>query len=229
MVFSGFKHEGYFAVKRILIFALLGGLLSIGSGCGLMQAIFCYRPCVMRGDCPPGPCDSFCGDDCGDCGPAWGMPRGRVAVPRRAVVSDDCGVVRGPICGPACGGYDPCMDPCGECCYGRCWHRGPLSCIFALFMRESWYGPSCGERYWGDFYSDPPDCWDPCDCYGNYSGGSQNVYSRQARRVDRYSGDYFDYGMPNGGGGEQIISENERVVAPAPRPTPAPKPRNAAR
>jgi len=32
-------------------------------------------------------------------------------------------------------------------------------------------GKGCGEIYWGEWISDPPDCCDPCDqCYGCYTG-----------------------------------------------------------
>jgi hypothetical protein len=48
---------------------------------------------------------------------------------------------------------------------------GPLTPLFALFTRDSWCGSGCGERYWGDFYGDPPDCCDPCDRCGNFTGG----------------------------------------------------------
>ena len=131
-------------MKRILLFGLLGGLLSIGSGCGLMQAVFCYRPCVDRGDCVSGCCGATCGDDCDDCGPAWGP----APAPRRAI-ANDCGVTRDrPVRSWNCY-QEPGMDPCGECCQEHCWHRGPLSCVFALFARETWCGPTCGRTILG--------------------------------------------------------------------------------
>lgn len=85
-------------MKRILLFGLLAGLLTNGTGCGLFQAVFCYRPCVIRGDC-----DGYRSDGCGDCGPvaAYGRPvRGPVYGPRRAMMAD---------CGDGCG--DGCGDP----------------------------------------------------------------------------------------------------------------------
>lgn len=143
-------------MKRILLLCLLGGALFANSGCGLLHAVCSYRPCVSRGDCSVGPCD-----ECGDfCGPTCRSVRGPV-VARRTVSCNDC-----------CDSCDPCADPCGRGAYGRCWYRGPLSCVFALFMPHYWQGCGCSEqRYWGDFYSDPPDCWDPCDGCGNYTGG----------------------------------------------------------
>ena len=94
-----------------------------------------------------------CGDGCDDCGGECAQPCGR------------------PCFGRCTTGCDPCGDPCGDGCYGRPWYRGPVSCLFALFSPQCWCGPSCGERYWGDFYSDPPDCGIRAMTRGNYSGG----------------------------------------------------------
>jgi hypothetical protein len=84
----------------------------------------------------------------------------------------DCCAPCGDSSGDSCG--DTCGDPCGTpCTRGACRDRtpcGPLSVVFSIFDRNTWCGPSCGERYWGDFYSDPPDCQDPCDRCGNYTG-----------------------------------------------------------
>jgi len=67
-----------------------------------------------------------------------------------------------------------------------------LSCLFDILAHRSWCGPSCGERYWGDFYSDPPDIWDPCDCYGNYTGrGCQNC-AGGVRAVDPFTDPFGD-------------------------------------
>ncbi|MCD4726734.1 MAG: hypothetical protein K8R46_03670 [Pirellulales bacterium] len=214
-------------MKRILLFGLLGGLLTVGSGCGLMQAVFCYRPCVTQGDCAPGYgyYNGKCGEDCGgicdpSCGPRWGPARAPAFAPRRALVSDECGR---PCRGPYCHSCAPVRgDPCGERCYDRCWHRGPLSCLFALFTYGSWYGPTCGERYWGDFYSDPPDCWDPCDCYGNNTGGSCHDCGEygDAAGYSRYSRGYADDGVPVAK--KNIISQTDRAVASSPKPASRP-------
>jgi hypothetical protein len=211
-----------------MLFGLLGGLLMTSTGCGLFQAVFCYRPCVMRGDC-----GGMCGDDCDDgCGPVCG--------PRRARGCGDCGDDGCPDCGRplrasrcrscgSCGdcGGDPCADPCGDGCYARPWHRGPLSCLFALFTPSCWGGRTCGQRYWGDFYSDPPDCWDPCDCNGNYSGGCRNCGGGQGR-PSGYTGGYVNGGDEDGvtTSGDRVISD--RVVGqgsqPAAQPHRAPRP-----
>jgi hypothetical protein len=188
-------------VKRLILFGLLGGLLATNTGCGLLQAVFCYRPCVARGNCMP--------DGIGDCGDACGPMNRPVHGMKRACITDDCGPTCGRPCRAtrcqscidscdSCNSCDPCADPCGSGCYGRPWHRGPLSCVFALFMPCTWCGGNCGERYWGDFYSDPPDCWDPCDCYGNYSGGSSSECSTCGG--GNASGGCRNCGNPVGGG-----------------------------
>ena len=38
-------------MKRFILLSLLGGLLATNAGCGLLQAVFCCRPCAPRGDC----------------------------------------------------------------------------------------------------------------------------------------------------------------------------------
>src|SRR5690349_16817589 len=44
------------------------------------------------------------------------------------------------------------------CCGCRGWHG------------REWCGTGCGECYWSEWFNDPPDCHDPCDCYGNLAG-----------------------------------------------------------
>lgn len=91
--------------------------------------------------------------------------------------ADPCG---GPACGPACntcfclpkpiiwdGSCNDCgPGPCESCadCSGDCG-------ILPLLRRSKVCGKGCGEVYWGEWISDPPDCCDPCDqCYGVYTG-----------------------------------------------------------
>ena len=203
-------------VKRLILFCLLGGLLTTNIGCGLLQSVFCYRPCLSSGDCMPGVMGECRDEGCGPtCGPMDRPVRAPAYGARRARVVADCG---GPCLGApsrSCSPCDdPCMDPCGETCYGRCWHRGPLSCIFALLTPTSWWGPSCGERYWGDFYSDPPDCWDPCDGYGNYEGrGGYGCGCRNC--ADGYGVEGYGSGIP--AYGNNVVSRSDRAVGPAPK------------
>ncbi|MEE8451131.1 MAG: hypothetical protein V3R99_04420 [Thermoguttaceae bacterium] len=59
-----------------------------------------------------------------------------------------------------------CADPGAPC--------GPLSFVHSLFHAPSWDCGSCGERYWGDFHGDPPECCDPCDRCGNFTGAAMD-------------------------------------------------------
>lgn len=60
-------------------------------------------------------------------------------------------------CGPHPG--QPCTDGYGEC-----------GILPWLFHGKS-CGKGCGEVYWGEWISDPPDCCDPCDqCTGDWTG-----------------------------------------------------------
>ena len=111
--------------------------------------------------------------------------------------------------------------PAGTGSCGHVWHRGPLSCLFALFSPNAWCGPSCGQRYWGDFYSDPPDCHDPCDCYGNYSGGGGGGGCRScggsAGHTRNYVASQFDDGTPMTEEEGELVPQADRVVTPAAR------------
>ncbi len=104
----------------------------------------CCGPCGPFGHgliCKPG-----CGIDCRPCGPTCGPA---------------CGPSCGPACGPSCGagscGPSLTCSPCGGgikyWLNGRCYH-----------------GRSCGERYWGEWVSDPPNCCDPCNQCADFVG-----------------------------------------------------------
>ncbi len=133
-------------MKRQAVLVLcLAGLLAATSGCGVVHTLV-YEPFG-----PNSICDT---SNCGDCGGAVEHPRAARAACGAGVGACDAGAVD-------CGG-------CGNC--RACVPCGPLSLIFGLFCRETWCGGGCGERYWGDWYGDPPDCCDPCDQCGNYTG-----------------------------------------------------------
>jgi hypothetical protein len=53
-------------------------------------------------------------------------------------------------------------------------YHGPLTWLFAIF-EYGYCDSGCGETYWGEFHSDPPDCCDPCDNCGNYIGPSPGL------------------------------------------------------
>ena len=79
--------------------------------------------------------------------------------------TDNCGPGCQPACASSCGGScGDCADPCAPC--------GPLSIVHKLFCPQKWDCGSCGERYWGDFHGDPPECCDPCDRCGNFTGAT---------------------------------------------------------
>ena len=214
-------------MKRILLFGLLVGMMTASTGCGLFQSIFCYRPCGSCGGSDPCSYGEGCDDGCGPVsGPTRHPVRAAYAPVRRAVVTDcdDGGdVACGRPCRTAnCRNCDPCSDTCGSGSCGRVWHRGPLSCLFALFSPNTWCGPTCGPRYWGDFYSDPPDCQDPCDGYGNYSGGGGcRSCGGSTGHARNYATSQFDDGIPVTEEGD-LVPEADRVVTPATRPTGTP-------
>ena len=81
----------------------------------------------------------------------------------------------------AYGPVDPCVKGCGggDCHDGTCHGGGHAkcdSCGGAKPRIGSWInsklscGSACGEVYWDEWISDPPDCCDPCDDCGNFVG-----------------------------------------------------------
>ncbi len=167
--------SGIDMLKQLLTLGLLCSLLGLGSGC---------RLACGRGWCPDFVCDTqHCEGSCDD---ACGL---------------GCGPVRGyrgcADCGADCG---PCDDSCDTACGPPCCHRGPIRAVlggvFRLLTYDSWCGRSCGPRYWGDFFSDPTDCCDPCDRCGNYTGthvrGCTNCGGGYSQAVDGT----YDEGAP---------------------------------
>jgi len=88
-------------------------------------------------------------------------------------------------------------------------------------MPNCWCGPTCGERYWGDFYSDAPDCRDPCDTYGNYSGGGCRNCGGPSGHTHGHHNGYADDGAPMTQE-DEITPQAEHVMTPAHKPTLAP-------
>jgi len=129
----------------------------------------CAHPCVGV----PGPAygPGFapgCGAACEPCSPAACEPCGPTAC--EAACVEPCGPVIEAGCGPAFGPYYAGGSPyhdgpgCGYCC------RGLLGGVLRIFCPPCWCGKGCGEIYWSEFHSDPPDCCDPCDRHGNFTG-----------------------------------------------------------
>ena len=175
--------------KRVATILFVSGLLASAGGCGVMHALV-YEPFGPGRLCDPTHCeDGSCGtcstcaaptDDC-SCGtaePARGAPcgpavRGRWCRVHRVancrVCADPCDSGDSCASGDACGGPD-----CGGCDYCR---PGPLTWLFRMIGCGTFRCGSCGPRYWGDWYGDPPDCCDPCDNHGNFTAGRQGCSS----------------------------------------------------
>lgn len=139
---------------------------------------------------------------------------------------------------------EPCCGGCGqescECCAPRCPETyvecvGPLSWFFAMLHPEKYYG-GCGEIYWGDFHSYPPDCTDPCNRCGKWTGQCNcnawtgcNVCGQCGASYGEPCQSCQSCGSGGEGGGEGgevfeessavegpvLISQTDRVVRPA--------------
>jgi hypothetical protein len=105
----------------------------------------CCLPCGPCGPCAPRCCLLAC------------LPCFREPI-RWDGCCNDCGPSACESCGDRCGG-------CPDC--GLLSHCGPLG-----GLRWCWScNRGCGEIYKDEWYSDPPDCCDPCDrCYGQFTG-----------------------------------------------------------
>lgn len=135
--------------RRLFVIVSLGALALPGLGCSLIS------------DAVLGPVSPYCHCDDAHC------PPGQVGLLR-----SQCGL-GGPAagCDEVCGAYDTCAPGCFDGCGGGCQPiRGTLRAIYRFFHAERWCGRSCGEAYWGGWVSDPPDCCDPCDQCGNWTG-----------------------------------------------------------
>ena len=98
-----------------------------------------------------------CVPACGPCGGPFGPRAGMrclclPCLPPPIIWNGGCNE-----CGPsAC---EPCGNACRECG------------IFPFLMHSKTCGKGCGEIYFNEWVSDPPDCCDPCDqCHGQFTG-----------------------------------------------------------
>ncbi len=66
------------------------------------------------------------------------------------------------------GSWDPVLGSCDACgvCGGDCAGHTPSSYL----KHQLTCGSGCGEIYWGEWLSDPPNRCDPCDDCGNWIG-----------------------------------------------------------
>ena len=63
-----------------------------------------------------------------------------------------------------------CQTDCGSGDYGGC-GNGCLGCSLCEHTRTQLTScAGCGDVYWGEWMSDPPDACDPCDGCGNWIG-----------------------------------------------------------
>ncbi len=208
--------------RQFVLFSLLSGLLIATAGCcGLGRGAVCGGGCVT-GDC--GPCGGGCDVGAG-CGPAC------------STGCDSCG---GGDC--SCGTCSTCRD--SECggnytCYGPLCGFHPVRLVLApvrwvinLGRCPCWCGPTCGETYWSEFHNDPPDCWDPCDEYGHWTGREGGCSS-----CKRGGGPVYEDSAPIMPEGQPEMIPEGGMPAPTAQPTLAPtqtskstraKPRNSA-
>lgn len=212
-------------MKRVLLACLFCGVLAVSTGCcGLCRRasvcdpmLGCAAPCGPASCCESGPvCGWGWGRACG-----WGCGLG-------------CGSAGVDECGTAC---DPCCEPsCDYCCHPR----GVLFWLRRILHPRFWGCgcAGCGELYWSDFYNEPPDCCDPCDRCGNWTGrchggecysdcGAEQFETpflarSRARSADRGLASQAGGYRPGNAAGEpsspyapRILSVTDRAVGPA--------------
>lgn len=90
-----------------------------------------------------------------------------------------CAVEAGCAVDPGCGCEGACGDACG-CGQGiRCGGKpgglfdGNFSICRRLCGRLLGGGGCSGEVYWSEWHNDPPRCYDPCNCHGEWVGPAQ--------------------------------------------------------
>jgi hypothetical protein len=104
-------------------------------------------------------------------------------------------------------GWDPILGSCDACgvCGGACEGHTPSSYTKHMLTCAS----GCGEIYWDEWLSDPPDDCDPCDHCGNFVGprpcpptfwqsltlGSCNLWGQRATTCTDCLSGVVDYGV----------------------------------
>jgi hypothetical protein len=228
-------------MKRVLVISLLLGVLAVGNGCCLLDAIFC-GPCGPA--CGPA-CGPVCGPACGPCGPECCDPCGPGCCdpcgpgccdPCGPGCCDSCGPGCCDPCGPGCcdpcgpGCCDPCCDPCGvpcgdPCCgscagpCAPCAPCGPLGCVIGVLDCVKYgacgcgYGceAGCGDVYCGDWISSPPDYCDPCDCHGNWIGPGCSSCGSYGPAPEHVMANRAHASNP----GPRIIAQSDKAVGQA--------------
>lgn len=105
------------------------------------------------------------------------------------------------------------------------YYPGPLSWLFA---RLTWpYAPGfagCGERYWSPWVSDPPDCCDPCDGYGQWTGAPRSTgYS--SMYPNQFSGAAYPSAVPMEGATGPVPGNVQTYRPPCPECSRSPQTR----
>ena len=114
-------------------------------------------------------CES-CGPCEGDCGPTCGPVRRPC---RERVYADDCGGMR-QRCGAAAALVAVATVAAMNAAVAASATSASIPCggSEACSIAGTWCGPSCGNTYWGETISDPPDCHEPCNRGGHWTGRS---------------------------------------------------------
>jgi hypothetical protein len=131
---------------------------------------------------------------------------------RGQAICDDSGACSGGVCQEGDHGpweWEP-GNECGdECQDASCEHQCHISPLWERLLALGGCGQQgCGDVYWHEFHSDPPDCCDPCDEYGNWTGGCGPY--RAPYRMGAF-GPPVDAVMDSSGPGE-IVFPDDSVV-----------------
>jgi hypothetical protein len=95
-------------------------------------------------------------------------------------------------------------------CCGGCWPCG-----------KNWCGSQCGEVYWHEWFSLPPDCCDPCTHSGAFCGPNNRFLRRGVFAAHGGAvGPYYDQGETNGDN-MRAAPAGEPMRQSAPGPTEA--------
>jgi len=115
-------------------------------------------------------CDSACGFqdcDCGSCSPGACAGHG---CDYPSGPHESCGYAGGGECQLCLKGKPHQLKGCNYTGYGCGWRTWDLLGWMACGKWTDHWCSGCGDVYVGDYISHPPDCCDPCDCFGNWTG-----------------------------------------------------------
>lgn len=148
-------------MKRTLAALLMAGLCVLGTGC--TNCGWVYEPFGPGTLCAGGPCDGGCG---GCASPGCGACEAPACTTCAAPACTSCAAPTPAACSceTAC---DTCDRSCGGTCASPC---GPLTWLFNVLNAGCYCGDGCGEMWWGDFHGAPPECCEPCNRMGEWTG-----------------------------------------------------------